>query len=196
MARCRAGTALRRSGAQDGDLVIVSGDLGGAALALQLAELDQPPPFAELSSLEPSDALYALRRYFLPTAQLALGVALRGLASAAIDLSDGLLADLGHVCRASRVGARLELSQLPVVAGAGLPQALSGGDDYELCFTAPPQARQAVLDAGARLNLPLSEIGVIERGAELVLLEQGQLYAEPYALTPAADPGGRGFQHF
>ncbi len=191
-----AGQALRRSGAQPGDLIMVSGDLGGAAMALQLPELDQPPSFAELNKLGPADELYALRRYFLPEARIELGMALRGLASSVIDVSDGLLADLGHLCSAGGVGARLELSTLPALQGAGLSRVLTGGDDYELCFTLPPASRQAVTDVAGRLGIPLSEIGRIEPGSQLVLYEQGQLYAEPYELAPSADTSGRGFRHF
>jgi thiamine-monophosphate kinase len=121
------GQALLRSGARPGDRIWVTGELGGAAAALARGGLADCRSEADLDAL-------ALR-YFMPCARLPEGVALRGLASSAIDLSDGLLQDLGHILDASGVGAELEASHVPVAAGATLAQALAGGDDYELCFT-------------------------------------------------------------
>jgi thiamin-phosphate kinase len=109
--------ALRRSGAKPGDLVCVSGSLGGAALALARSDLLQPGDATTLLSCAPNSECYPLRRYYLPEPQLALGWALRGLATAAIDISDGLVADLGHICRASGVAATLDLDAVPAVAG-------------------------------------------------------------------------------
>jgi thiamine-monophosphate kinase len=122
-----AGTALLRSGARPGDDVYVTGTLGAAAAAVARGGLDEYTAEDQLDELA--------RRYFLPRARMAEGAALRGRASSAIDLSDGLLQDLGHICRASGVGMALESALIPVAAGATLAQALSGGDDYELCFT-------------------------------------------------------------
>jgi thiamine-monophosphate kinase len=131
---CPEGGALRRDGARPGDQVLVSGTLGdGAAALAMLGGQWQPPPAAR-------DYLY--RRFYRPASQLALGRALRGIASSAIDVSDGLLADLGHICRASAAGMRLSRSALPLsealseVQGA-IDWALYGGDDYRLAFTLP-----------------------------------------------------------
>ncbi|MFW6027917.1 MAG: thiamine-phosphate kinase [bacterium] len=140
------GAALLRSGARPGDGVYVTGELGGAAAALTRGGLARLRTDADLDALS--------RRYFLPQARLAEGLALRGHATSAIDLSDGLAQDLGHVCEASGVGVALTSGSIPVAAGASLEQALSGGDDYELCFTLPgtPPA----------LDVPVHRIGRVE----------------------------------
>src|SRR5262249_28822905 len=127
------GAAIRRAGARPGDLVCVSGEFGGAAAAVGRDGLGAPPSLALPVSVAPDDARYPLRRYYVPEPRLALGRALRGLASAAIDVSDGLVADLGHLCAASGVGARLDLDALPVANGCTKVLAATGGDDYELC---------------------------------------------------------------
>ncbi len=156
--------ALRRSGAQVGDEIWVSGRLGDAALAL--AHLQGR---IALSAAELAACLPALHQ---PQSRVALGLALRGIASSAIDISDGLLADLGHILDASQVGAQLDFAALPVSPVlnnyVSRPLArqciLSGGDDYELCFTVSA-ARHAELSAiAARLNLPLTRIGKIVAG--------------------------------
>lgn len=156
-----AGRALRRSGARPGDDIWVSGTLGDAALGLRiLMGLAVPEEEAEPFVM----------RYRLPEPRIALGRALRGLAHAAIDISDGLIADLGHVCSASSVAAEIELERLPVRALArGIPgwreAALAGGDDYELLFTAAPTRRAEVEALSAELALPLARIGRIAEGS-------------------------------
>jgi len=120
------GSALTRSGAKSGDGIYVTGALGGAAAALARGDLDRCRE-DDLDALE--------SRYFKPQARLTAGQRLRGYASAAIDVSDGLLKDLGHICAASNVGAKLLLDAIPVTQGASVDNALAGGDDYELCFT-------------------------------------------------------------
>jgi thiamine-monophosphate kinase len=161
------GRALRRDGARAGDLIYVSGTLGDAGLAL----------LARQGLYVDSDHLQFLAgRLDRPTPRLELGrsLAQRGLASAAIDLSDGLGSDLRHICRASGVGARLHLAQLPVSAAVGEYLAETGdwsvpassGDDYELCFTVP-ERRQAEVEALAaemlaECDLPLTWIGMVE----------------------------------
>lgn len=149
------GQALLRSGARVGDEVWVSGQLGDARLALEV--------FRGSVSL-PGEAFEQVRRAMeLPTPRLGLGQALRGVATAALDVSDGLLGDLGHLLAASRVGATLDLEALPrSPVLAAQPQALqqacllAGGDDYELVFTAPKGAR--LPDVG----VPLTRIGRID----------------------------------
>ncbi len=156
--------ALRRSGAQVGDEVWVSGTLGDAALAL--AHLQGR---IKLSAAEYAACAPALHQ---PQPRVALGLALRGIANSAIDISDGLLADLGHILDASRLAARLDFSALPissVLCGhlqqpLGKQCALSGGDDYELCFTAPGARHAELLGIAARLKLPLTCIGRIVAG--------------------------------
>ena len=155
------GEALTRAGARDGDLVCVSGVLGGAAAALGRADLESPPDMHTLLAVQPDDPLYPLRRYYLPEPRIALGRALRGIASAAIDISDGLVADLGHVCDASGVAAEIDLDAVPVVVGVNAELAATGGDDYELCFTIAPRDRPRLR------GLPggVSVVGRIEAGA-------------------------------
>lgn len=147
------GAALLRSGAQPGDEVWISGTPGRAAQGL--AHLQ-----GQVTLSEPAltDCLAALHR---PQPRGALGLALRGLASAAIDVSDGLLADLGHILDASGVAATLRLAVLPEPTFADQCY-LSGGDDYELAFTVPASRHEEVLTLSRRLELPLTRIGVIE----------------------------------
>ncbi len=160
------GSALSRSGAAPGDWVLVTGALGGAAAAL--AEM-QASGSCRACSVGLDD------RYWRPEPRLAQGCALRGVASAAIDISDGLLADLGHVAKASRLGAEISLEAVPLAQPAverfGTASvrswALTAGDDYELCFTLPPQRMhvlQDLTDAGVlqatRIGRLTSEPGV------------------------------------
>lgn len=161
------GTALRRDGAQPGDQVWVSGRPGLAALGLAHLQgrVQLPEPWPRL-------CIAALER---PQPRVALGQALLGVASAAIDVSDGLLADLGHICERSGVSAALRLVQLPHLPKGptydadlrriALDCQLAGGDDYELCFTAPGKASLEIAGIAARLELPLWHIGEIVAGA-------------------------------
>ena len=184
-----SGSELRRSGARPGDAVFVSGSLGDAALGLMaldggLAELDQAA----------ADLL--IDRYRLPRPRVSLGLSLRGVANACADVSDGLVADLGHICAASGVAARIDRARLPLGpaarrAVAGLAEAasaaLSGGDDYELLFTAPAHAAAEVLAAAARSDVPVTEIGSIVDGDGVkVIAEDGR----ELALTHT------GYRHF
>ena len=170
--------ALLRSGAHPGDDIYVSGHLGDARLALEAMQgkLSLPPALLQGTR----------QRLEEPSPRIALGMALRGLASAAMDLSDGLVGDLGHLLKASQVGATLNteavLERLCARthsdwAGAGVSHTqalhcvLSGGDDYELLFTAPPTARSAILAAAQRCATPVSCIGQIESQPGLRLLD-------------------------
>lgn len=165
------GAALLRSGAHVDDEVWVSGKLGDAALALAHQQ-----GHIILSDTEYAACAPALHQ---PQPRVALGLALRGIANSAIDISDGLLADLGHILEASRLAARLDFSSLPVspVLRGHLQHplakqcALSGGDDYELCFTAPAAHHAGILDIAARLKLPLAHIGTIVAGLGCLVLD-------------------------
>jgi thiamine-monophosphate kinase len=180
------GQAMLRSGARAGDELWVSGTLGDARAALEVFR----------GTLEvPGDAFTTLRRAMeLPEPRVVLGQRLRGVASSAIDVSDGLLGDLGHVLRRSAVGARLDIDALPRSAQlATLPPAvqreclLHGGDDYDLLFTAAAARREAVLDAAREAGVPVRCIGRIEPGDELVVTDgRGQ--------SLAVERGG--FDHF
>lgn len=151
-------TALLRSAAKPGDIIYVSGTLGDARAALDVLDL----PSSQLSMSQHD----WVRRYYLPAPRLALGVAMRGVASAAIDISDGFTADLGHILDRSGVGATVNTTQLPLSpALLGHPQALDfalhGGDDYELCFTAPLRLRAKVESIAKQLQLPITAVGEI-----------------------------------
>ncbi len=173
----RVGAALRRSGAREGNLIYVSGTIGDAALGLAtLGDGDSP-----LVRSGPGDApkiddaaIEALRRrYFLPEPRTFLGPRLLGLASAAIDVSDGLTADLGHICAASGLGATVDADAVPLSAPARsvldakpalLELLLSGGDDYELLFTVEPENANAIERAGQECGVDVTRIGTMTAG--------------------------------
>jgi thiamine-monophosphate kinase len=166
------GQALRRDAARPGDDIWISGTLGDARLALAgyLGEV----------ALDADRLAHAGARMHAPTPRVALGrlLAEGGLAHAALDISDGLVGDLGHILSASKAGATLDLDRLP--AGPVLAQqplelrrrfAAAGGDDYELCFTAPVDKREAVLAAGAASHTPVTRVGRIEAAPGLRLID-------------------------
>lgn len=181
--RVPAGQALTRSGAQVGDLLCVGGDLGNAAGALPLVLGQRSAPTAIAEPL--------LAHYWSPQPQLALGQALRGKASAALDISDGLLADCGHIAKASAVGLLVEHQKLPLSAAllaflgenAARVAAVSGGDDYVLAFTLPPAHLPALLAEG----WPIHVVGRVVAGQGVTLLD-----ANGQDITPNI----RGYQHF
>lgn len=156
--------ALRRDAARVGDDIYVSGTLGEARLALEV--------FRGRASLDAADFAAVRQRMERPTPRVALGMALRGVAHAAADVSDGLLGDLGHILAASGVGAELSESDIlySIATNSILKSAegdfrleyfLNGGDDYELVFTAPPSAREAVQEAARHAHTPVTCIGTI-----------------------------------
>ena len=177
------GQALRRDGAQAGDEVWVTGSIGDAAGAL-----------AQWRARGPASAKlrYRLDR---PTPRIEAGLALRGLATAAVDLSDGLAADLGHVLAASGLGARIDLGRLPTSRTLAdhfdeaqrWPLQLSGGDDYELCFTAPASAAFAIEQALAACGVTATVVGQL-------VADTGLRFTTPEGEDHA--PAIAGFQHF
>ena len=195
LGECEPGRALRRDGAQAGDLVWVSGRPGLASLGLAQLQgrIALSPPWNRL-------CVGVLEK---PRPRVALGLALVGVASAAIDVSDGLLADLGHIGERSGLAAAVQLVQLPhlrELAGSGksydadlrrlaLECQLTGGDDYELCYTTPPAQAQAVGQIAARLELPLWCIGRMVAGpaGEVTVLDPDD--------NPIEFPR-RGYDHF
>lgn len=170
------GKALRRDGAKAGDEVWVSGTLGNAALGL--AELQNKLIDNVLSISEKKTCIHALQA---PQPRVTLGLALRGAANSAIDISDGLLADLGHILERSNLGADLYWEDIPHVnlsqkLDTATLQSLSlaGGDDYELCFTAPVTQHDAILAIGEKLNLKLSTIGVTTKETKINLYDKNR----------------------
>jgi thiamine-monophosphate kinase len=165
--------ALRRDAAKAGDDIWISGDLGDARLALAgyRAEIVLDSAAIEAAAV----------RLHEPVPRIGLGAALRGIAHAAIDISDGLAGDLGHILKRSSVGATLNVDALPAGPTLAAHQplelrrrfTLSGGDDYELCFTAPQSARDAVMTAAHAANTPVTRVGVIESAPGLRLVGAG-----------------------
>jgi thiamine-monophosphate kinase len=166
-----SGQALRRDGAKAGDDIWVSGHLGDAALALAALQ--------GRAALDEGPLAHCRRALDTPHARVELGLALRGIAHAAIDISDGLLADLGHILERSNLGAEIRFDALPCSANlqplldsaVGRNCLLSGGDDYELCFTAPQLRQDEIAVIGERLGVRLCRIGSITQGGELHVLD-------------------------
>ncbi len=164
------GKILRRGGARAGDAVYVSGTLGDAALGLRL--------WQEKRAALDADSVWLAARLHQPTPRVSLGLALRGCASAAIDLSDGLAQDLGHILRASHLGAVVDVDRLPLsepartyAAGGELWRAaVSGGDDYELCFTVPRTQTHRLDAIASRTGVRLTRVGTVEPGSSLRLV--------------------------
>jgi thiamine-monophosphate kinase len=181
------GKALLRAGAQTGDVIFVTGTLGDAAAGLQWVQ----------QRVNDSDAraAYLIGRLNRPTPRVSAGLALRGYANACIDISDGLLADLGHICTSSNVGAEIDVSLLPRSSAlldlfddaASCDFALSGGDDYELCFTVPAQHVATVQAGLARLGCGITRIGRIVSGEGVRVRDAAGQWLEP---------AHRGWDHF
>jgi thiamine-monophosphate kinase len=186
---------LLRSGAKAGDMVWVSGTLGDAALGLALTKGEHYN-----LNLSDSQSAHARQRLHTPSPRVKLGIALRGLASSCVDVSDGLAGDLLHLINASDVDATVDVDAIPmspalrVAQDAGIDvmaYALSGGDDYELLFTAPASARQSVLDAAASVGVAVTAIGSVSacdavRPALKFCNDAGQ----PWLYN------GKGYEHF
>lgn len=184
-----AGEALLRSGAVPDDEIWVSGTLGDAALGLAALQGQV--------NLEATARAACVARLCRPTPRLALGLALRGLAHAAIDISDGLVADLGHILERSQCAAAIDFVALPRSAALAsctdedrrAQCVLAGGDDYELCFTAAPAQAPAIEDLAVRLGVPLTRVGRIVAGPAGAL-SVGDAAGRPMAIS------SRGFDHF
>jgi thiamine-monophosphate kinase len=169
MGEVLSGKVLKRSGAKTGDEIWVSGTLGDAALALTVLQGGYALPQDQLALCLPA--------LLTPLPRVELGLALRAIAHSAIDISDGLLADLGHILECSEVGAEIRLQNIPcsfVVSSHFDDEqvqrmVLSGGDDYELCFTAPKQKHREIVNLSKQLALPLSCIGRITGGSGLIV---------------------------
>lgn len=174
-----AGQALRRAGASVGDAIYVTGTLGDAALALPY--LTQRPGF-DMAALTPGDRALLQAAFYRPEPRIDVGFALRGLASAALDISDGLASDLNHILQASTgptatPGAIIDGAMLPVSEvfarllpdAEQLPMALGGGDDYELCVTVPPQREASAKAALRAMGLRFTRIGEVVADSGIML---------------------------
>jgi thiamine-monophosphate kinase len=177
------GKGIRRGDASPGDLIYVSGTLGDAALALRLLRSGGPVPTQLRERLD------------RPTPRVRLGAALRGVASAMIDVSDGLAADLGHILEESGTGGEIRLPGIPlspavaqrVAADADWSLPLTSGDDYELCFTLPPRNKEALASLLTRVGCPARPIGrITERPGLRCLLDDGSAWV----------PRRVGYDHF
>lgn len=183
------GKAILRSGAKVGDDIYCSGTIGDGFLGLRISR-------GEFPQLMSSARNFLIDRYELPQPRLKLGQNLRSIATAAVDISDGLVADLAHICRASKVGAIIESQLVPMSLPAteilsqqpGLfREVLSGGDDYELIFTAPLSMRDQITRLSKDIDLPLTRIGKIAAGSAIRILDpKGQELSLAY----------KGYSHF
>ena len=165
-----SGDAIRRGGAEEGDDIYVSGTIGDGMLGLRRLK----------AGIGTEDDL--VRRFQLPEPRVQLGIALRGLATAMADISDGLAADLGHICKASSVGADVDGEDIPLSDGArtsladgeaDLADIVSGGDDYELVFSAPPAAAIRIAEVARSAQVPVTRIGCIRGGSGDVAIRDG-----------------------
>lgn len=181
------GAALRRAGGREGDVLAVSGTIGDAGAGLALV----------MGALETHDAAAStelLRRFEYPTPRVELGMAARGIASAAMDVSDGIAGDLVKLAAASGLKAQVDVDRLPLsralVSVAGMERArdfaLGGGDDYELLFSIPPDRFDTLAAAAAELNLTLTAIGELRRGNGVRWALEGRPYV----------PAAQGYSHF
>ena len=184
------GRTLRRGGARPGDIVFVSGTIGDAGAGLSILLREEGEDFSD------DEHDYLTYRYCLPEPRTALGPLLIGLATAALDVSDGLLADLGHIAEVSGVQIIVEAARIPLSdayvsfagsSGSTILDAVTAGDDYEIAFTAPPSAREAVALAAKSAGVPVREIGRVEEGNGVLFLDES---GKP---VPVDRPG---FVHF
>jgi len=180
------GTALTRAGAKVGDWIYVTGTLGDSALGLDILR--------GTKTVNTEDKQYLINRHYYPTPRVLAGQALRSLASSAIDLSDGLMSDIGHVLMASKVGAIIDVSLLPLSTSLqasvsreeAISYALTGGEDYELMFTVPECQRGAIDTALIHAGVKFAKLGQICAGDKLKLVDNGQDFT----------PTNHSFEHF
>ncbi|RMH18159.1 MAG: thiamine-phosphate kinase [Gammaproteobacteria bacterium] len=174
------GQAVLRSAAKPGEKIYVTGFLGDAGAGLMIRQ-------GKIKALHPETGDYLMHRLYAPSPRISFAMSIRNMASAGIDVSDGLLADLGHILEASHVGAELDIGQLPLskplLAQMGLDQArnlaMTAGEDYELCFTAPAQASEKIRLLAEAQRLPVRCIGQITTGSGLVASLDGQTFCLP-----------------
>ncbi|GLS27885.1 thiamine-phosphate kinase [Marinibactrum halimedae] len=179
--------ALQRCNARVGDVIFVTGNLGDGAAALAVIKKE--------FEVGKSAFAYLMSRYYTPKARIREGQLLTKIGHAAIDVSDGLLADLGHICKASGVAAVIEAERLPISdpvkklcdPDTAMTWALTGGDDYELCFTIPPSRLRVFEDLQAKYNFDCTAIGEIVSGDGVSCLSEGRVVLPPKSA---------GYEHF
>jgi len=185
--------ALYRSGASVGDNIYVSGYLGEAALGLMIHQQK-----IAKNNFDLKDRQYLLSRLYKPTARISTGLALQSIASACIDISDGLMSDLGHLLTSSKCGAIVELTQLPVHACfeslfeqvGQWKSPLCGGEDYELCFTAANVYAEKIQQISQNLDVKLTHIGRIENEVGIKIMYKGEI------MPLTSDSSLTGYTHF
>jgi thiamine-monophosphate kinase len=165
----KQGSALKRSCAKIGDFIYVSGTIGDSYLGLQILKNSNNTQHTQAEK-------YLTERYYFPIPRLALGAKLIGIARACVDVSDGLIADLGHICECSHVGAEIKMDDIPVSLAArqlqpDIKNLIAGGDDYELLFTAPAEMEKSITDLSKELHIPIAKIGQITAGDKVKLLD-------------------------
>ena len=173
------GAALKRDGAQKGDLIYVTGTLGDAGVGLDIIN-------GKLSIGEKHE-MFFLNSLNRPEVSIDAGIRLRNIARSAIDISDGLISDLGHILETSHVGAEIEMEKIPLSEGmqqcidkmVAWNYALTSGDDYKLCFTAPVEKHDRIIDTFKDISIPVSCIGKITGGCKLICLGPEDTYFEP-----------------
>lgn len=176
------GQAVKRIGARPGDDIWVTGDLGAPALALnQILNKEKP-------------AEYSIRKLTQPIPRTETGIALRNTATSMIDISDGLLADMGHILTASDAGCELFIEKLPLAEDLSILEstraveyALTGGDEYELCFTAPPGSRDTISELTDRNSVRISRIGTVTVDKKISAKINGETFILPQK---------KGYEHF
>jgi len=185
----KRGRVLTRSGATPGELLCTTGDLGGANLALNHPKLSGPWTLESLASDSLAADCLSLRRYYLPEPPLGFARDLVGLASAAIDISDGLVADATHLAKASGVGLNIRLDDVACFPGSKAEQAIVAGDDYQLCFSLPEQHRTTVMALAKKHDIRVGIIGQVVSGEEVALYKYSEGKKRVYV-----ESGG--YQHF
>jgi len=178
--------SMMRSGAKPGELLCVTGSVGGAGLALAHPRFEEDWSLQRLEDLPADDDCLPIRQYYMPQPRLALGQKLVGLVSAAIDVSDGLVADAGHLAKASVVSLAIQLENVPCFPGTEVERAIVTGDDYELCFTVAEELFEKVRLIALKQNIPVQVIGRVESGNGV------RLYLHGNRVTIDE----KGYQHF
>lgn len=160
----KSGKAITRAGAKTGDGIFVSGTIGDSYIGLQILQ-------KKLTARSKDEEAYFKSRYHIPQPRLELGKNLQGIATSCIDISDGLVADLSHICECSSAGAIIDIDKIPISYGfTKTEELITAGDDYELLFTAPCDKEGEIRKLSEKLSLPVSKIGVVTEGSSVTVM--------------------------